>query len=74
MDIVCVTVDAANPERVAAFWNAALHWGGVIAQPDGSSAVCGPAAGDSYLEFVRVPEPKAGKDRGEVPAGGSYKR
>ena len=63
MEIVCVTVDAADPERVAAFWNAALRWGGVIAQPDGGGAICGPSAGGSYLEFVRVPEAKAGKNR-----------
>jgi predicted enzyme related to lactoylglutathione lyase len=63
MDIVCTTLDCADPERVAAFWNTALGWGGVSVAPDGSGALCGPAGGGAYLEFVRVPEPKAGKNR-----------
>jgi hypothetical protein len=63
MEIICVTVDSAEPERVAEFWNAALRWGGVSASPDGSGAICGPTAGGNYLEFVRVPEAKAGKNR-----------
>jgi len=63
VDITCVTVDCADPARVAEFWNAALGWGGVAAAADGSGAVCGPASGGMYLEFVRVPEPKAVKNR-----------
>jgi len=63
MEIVCTTIDAADPERVATFWNAALGWGGVSAAPDGSGALCGPPGGGAYLEFVRVPEAKAGKNR-----------
>jgi hypothetical protein len=63
MDIVCTTVDCADPERVASFWNAALGWGGVSVAPDGSGALCGPPGGGAYLEFVRVPEGKAAKNR-----------
>jgi hypothetical protein len=63
MDQVCVTVDCAEPERVARFWNEALQWSGVRVSPDGSGAVCKPHGGGPYLEFVRVPEPKAGKNR-----------
>ena len=63
MDITCVTVDCRDPGRVADFWNEALHWGGVAAAPDGSGAVCGPAGGGAYLEFIRVPEDKAVKNR-----------
>ena len=63
MEITCVTVDCADPERVATFWNAALGWGGVAAAADGSGALCGPPAGGSYLEFVRVPEGKVAKNR-----------
>ena len=63
MEITCVTVDCADPERVATFWNAALGWGGVAAATDGSGALCGPPAGGSYLEFVRVPEGKVAKNR-----------
>jgi hypothetical protein len=63
MDVVCVTVDCADPAAVAAFWNEALHWGGVAASPDGSGAICGPPTGGVYLEFIRVPEGKATKNR-----------
>jgi predicted enzyme related to lactoylglutathione lyase len=63
MDITCVTVDCRDPGLVADFWNEALHWGGVAAAPDGSGAVCGPAGGGPYLEFVRVPEDKTMKNR-----------
>ncbi len=63
MDPVCVTVDCADPERVARFWNEALGWGGVAASPDGAGAICGPVGGGLYLEFIRVPGAKAGKNR-----------
>lgn len=63
MDIICVTLDCADPARVAEFWNAALGWGGVAAAPDGSGAICGPPDGGTYLECIRVPEPKTVKNR-----------
>jgi hypothetical protein len=63
VEITCVTIDCADPERVATFWNEALRWGGVAAAPDGSGAVCGPAGGGVYLEFIRVPEDKVVKNR-----------
>ena len=63
MEITCVTIDCANAESVARFWNEALDWGGVAAAPDGSGAICGPPGGGIYLEFVRVPEPKTVKNR-----------
>jgi catechol 2,3-dioxygenase-like lactoylglutathione lyase family enzyme len=63
VDITCVTVDCADPEVVARFWNEALGWGGVAVADDGSGAVCGPAGGGTYLEFVRVPEAKQVKNR-----------
>jgi hypothetical protein len=63
VEIICVTVDCANPELVAAFWNEALGWGGVAAASDGSGALCGPPGGGIYLEFVRVPESKTMKNR-----------
>jgi len=63
MDITCVTIDCAQPERLAAFWNEALGWGGVATVEDGHGAVCGPAAGGTYLEFIRVPESKTVKNR-----------
>jgi hypothetical protein len=63
MQQVCVTVDCAEPERMARFWNEALQWSGVTASADGSGAVCRPHGLGPYLEFVRVREPKVGKNR-----------
>jgi glyoxalase superfamily protein len=63
MEITCVTVDCSDAARVAEFWNDALGGGGVAVSPDGSGAVCGAPSGGIYLEFVRVPEPKQGKNR-----------
>ncbi|MGZ8763900.1 MAG: VOC family protein [Acidimicrobiia bacterium] len=63
VDITCVTFDSTDPARIATFWNDALGWGGVAVAPDGASAICGPAGGGSYLEFVRVPEDKIVKNR-----------
>src|SRR5258706_8794654 len=63
MRMECVTVDCADPAVVARFWNDALGWGGVVAPPDGSGAICGPPSGGVYLEFIRVPEGKVVKNR-----------
>jgi catechol 2,3-dioxygenase-like lactoylglutathione lyase family enzyme len=63
VEITCVTFDCHDAARVAEFWNAALGWAGVSAAPDGSGAMCRPLAGGAYLEFIRVPEGKAGKNR-----------
>ncbi len=70
MEITCVTIDSHEPAVVAAFWNAALGWGGVAVSPDGSGAVCGPPDGGTYLEFVRVPEAKTLKNRVHLGCGG----
>jgi hypothetical protein len=66
MEVVCITVDCNEPAVVANFWNSALRWGGVATADDGGGALCGPASGGWYLEFVRVPEPKAVKNRVHV--------
>jgi Glyoxalase-like domain len=63
MEVCCVTIDCADPARVASFWNEALGWGGVAAAPDLSGAICGPESGEWYLEFVRVPDTKTAKNR-----------
>jgi hypothetical protein len=70
MEITCVTIDSHEPAVVAAFWNAALGWGGVAVAADGGGAVCGPPNGGTYLEFVRVPEPKTLKNRVHLGCGG----
>jgi hypothetical protein len=63
MEIMCVTVDCADPATVAGFWNEALGWGGTAVSPDGSGAICGPIDGGTYLEFIKVPEGKLVKNR-----------
>jgi hypothetical protein len=63
VELACITVDCQNPAAVAAFWNEALHLGGVAVADDGAGAICGPRAGGWYLEFVRVPESKRVKNR-----------
>jgi hypothetical protein len=69
MDITCVTVDCHDPGVVAAFWNEALHWGGVAEADDGTGAICGPPDGGTYLEFIRVPEDKVVKNRVHLGCG-----
>jgi len=63
MEIMCVTVDCADPGAVASFWNDALGWAGVAIADDRDRAMCGPRSGGVYLEFVRVPDAKTVKNR-----------
>jgi predicted enzyme related to lactoylglutathione lyase len=57
-----VVVDCANPYRVAEFWSEALGWAMNERNTDELQLVNPDAAGTS-LYFMRVPEPKAGKNR-----------
>jgi len=63
VEITCVTIDCHDPEAVATFWSEALRWGGAAVATDGTGAICGPAEGGLYLEFIRVPEDKIVKNR-----------
>ena len=63
MHITCVTVDCHDPAAVAHFWNEALRWGGATVSESGNGATCRPTEGGTYLEFIRVPEGKTGKNR-----------
>ena len=63
MDISCITVDCHDPRRLATFWNEALGWGGIAVTSERSGAICGPRSGDTYLEFIVVPEDKSVKNR-----------
>jgi Glyoxalase-like domain len=63
MDLVCVTVDCADPAVVAAFWGEALRWSDVRVAADGSGAVCRSPVGGTSLEFIQVPEGKVVKNR-----------
>ncbi len=53
VDISCVTLDCADPVRVAEFWNAALGSGGVAVAPDG---VPPPVAARYRNVILRDPE------------------
>ena len=67
LDWQCVTVDSADPDRVAAFWAAALGWRRTHETDD--EIVLEPPAGSPQdgaspdLLFVRVPEGKTAKNR-----------
>ena len=63
MDLVCVTVDCADPAMVAGFWSAALGWDQPRMYPEGYGAMCRSPSGGLDLEFVRVPEHRRGKNR-----------
>jgi Glyoxalase-like domain len=63
VELTCVTLDCAEPRAVATFWSAALGWDPPTVAPDGSSSMVRTRDRPMYLEFVRVPERKAGKNR-----------
>ena len=62
-----VIVDCQDPGRLARFWAAALDW--VISRDEDPEWVVEPPAGSredcvvADLLFIRVPEPKTGKNR-----------
>lgn len=67
LTIQCLDVDAADPDRLATFWAAALGWRRTFG--DEREVVLEPPAGSPQdgvapdLLFLRVPEAKAGKNR-----------
>ena len=63
MEVVCVTIDCADPRALAAFWSRALGWKRVHVARDNSGASVRPADASTYLELIRVPEPKTVKNR-----------
>jgi predicted enzyme related to lactoylglutathione lyase len=60
--LVAVIVDCHDPLRVAGFWAEALAWKVARRNPD-EYRVSDPAGQDPGLYFMKVPEPKAGKNR-----------
>jgi catechol 2,3-dioxygenase-like lactoylglutathione lyase family enzyme len=65
--IQCLCIDSANPSKSAAFWEAALGWrrthdshSEVVLEPPEGSPEDGVAPD---LLFLKVPEPKAAKNR-----------
>jgi predicted enzyme related to lactoylglutathione lyase len=68
----CVTLDCADPRRLAAFWAAALRYAPGLEKDDW--VVVQPVEGGRpAIGFQRVPEPKAGKNRVhlDIRAGGA---
>ena len=65
--IGAVVVDSHDPERLARFWAEALDW--VISHDEDPEWVVEPPAGSredcvvADLLFIKVPEPRAGKNR-----------
>ena len=60
--LLAVIVDCHDPLRVAEFWAQALAWK-VTERNTDEYAVRDPAGRDPGLYFMKVPEPKAGKNR-----------
>lgn len=61
MEITCVTIDCSAPGRLAEFWSGALGW--KVTHSTATGAFCtGPDEGFG-LEFIRVDEVKASKNR-----------
>ena len=56
-----VTVDCADPRRLADFWAASLAW--VVDGVDDEDAFVRPPEGGPGLLFQKVPEPKTVKNR-----------
>jgi predicted enzyme related to lactoylglutathione lyase len=67
LTIQCFDLDTTDPDRIATFWEAALGWRRTV--DSGDEVVLEPPAGSPQdgvapdLLFLRVPEPKAGKNR-----------
>jgi hypothetical protein len=55
-------VDAAEPERLAAFWSTVLDWR-PTGRYEGAVEIAGPLGTGPSLTFVPVPEPKTIKNR-----------
>src|SRR5581483_635840 len=69
MELRYVTIDCADPERLAAFWAAAIGY--VRERAHGPYVtLVHPQGRDPRLVFQRVPEPKAGKNRVHLDLGG----
>jgi predicted enzyme related to lactoylglutathione lyase len=56
-----ITVDSADPERVARFWAAVTGW--QATREWGDEYAVTPATGGPRFYFVPVPEPKTAKNR-----------
>ena len=62
LSMFTVVVDCADPHRVAKFWSEALGWA-VNERNTDELQLVNPDASGTSLYFMRVPEPKVGKNR-----------
>lgn len=62
LSIDCITFDCADPQRLADFWAAALHYE-PVEQEDDWIVIRSADGGGSLLGFQKVPEPKTVKNR-----------
>jgi hypothetical protein len=60
--LAAVVVDAADPLALARFWSAAAGWP-LAGSGDTWAALRSPSGAGPFIEFLRVPEPKRGKNR-----------
>ncbi len=67
MQMGMITIDCADPKRLAEFWTAAL--GTTVAQDHGDFLVLAPPEGGLRVGLQRVPEPREGKNRVHVDFG-----
>ncbi len=63
--IYTITVDCADPRRLADFWAAVLDYKPMFEDDDDEDeiAIESPAGGSPPILFIRVPEPKSVKNR-----------
>ncbi len=68
LELSAIAFDCADPPTLARFW-AGLLGGTVEVDPDGDATVRSPGA--PPVDFLRVPEPKSGKNRLHLDLRGS---
>ncbi|MDQ6782916.1 MAG: VOC family protein [Actinomycetota bacterium] len=72
LDVGMVTIDCENPQRLAAFWSAAL--GMQVLGDYGEFVLLGRAGSPVHVGLQRVPEPRAGKNRVHIDLRGEPRR
>ena len=58
----CIAIDSTDPQRLGRWWADALGWK-AWDESDGYCVAAPPDSGQTRLEFLKVPEPKSGKNR-----------
>lgn len=60
--LACVVIDATDPTALAGFWKEVLGWV-VVEEDETGVSLAAPGTRMPTLDILRVPEPKAGKNR-----------